>query len=215
MTASAKEPMTPPMRRWLTWMCTIVACGGPGAAQPPPNGAPPPPAAAARPEGPGPGQVGQPAHRFFLRTVNPEASGLERLDLNQVLAPEAADPRVVVLSFAAFDCAPCKGELSALQERLEELRASGALFAVVVTDRTAEARARMVGFLTDELGVPHPVVEDGSQILMRLYGVTSLPHTVVVRPDGTIAHVAQGYAGPESLDRMFSVIAEANVSASP
>lgn len=156
------------------------------------------------------GRVGQAAHRFFLRTQNPERSGLERLDLNRWVGPGAEAPRTVVLSFAANDCAPCKKELSALTERSDELQATGAMFAVVVMDATADQRAQMLSFLNEQLQVPFPVVVDPpGQIVTRNYGVSSLPHTALVGSDGLIRWVSHGYTGPESLDALFAAIRSA------
>lgn len=153
------------------------------------------------------GRVGDPAPLFYLRTKNPEACGLPILDLNELVGSDATAPRPVILSFAASDCRPCRLELAELKRRQTELAATGAVLAVVVMDATAEGRDEMLAFLTEELAIPFPIVEDPpGQMITRKYGVSSLPHTVVIGGSGLIGWVSRGYEGSASVDRLFRAV---------
>ena len=149
------------------------------------------------------GLAGQKAHRFFLRTVNPAESGVQILDLNEVIGPRAIHPRSLMLAFAAWYCEPCKYELAAFVERSEEFSKVGSTIGIVVIDEGDEDRRRMVNYLVEELNMKFPVVEDSFQLIARRYGVKSLPHTALVDAMGTIQKVHRGYVGTESVDELI------------
>lgn len=160
-----------------------------------------------RPPEPTVGRVGQKAHLFFLRTENPKLAEVEMLDLNALVGERAEAPRTLVLSFAAWYCDPCKLELAEYGRRRAELERSGATLAVVVMDEEEVDRARMTRYLVEEVGLTFPVVEDGFQLLARKYGVRSLPHTVIIGPEGIIRKVNTGYRGEVTLEGLLADIA--------
>lgn len=129
------------------------------------------------------------------------------MDLNRWVGTDAPEPRTVLLNFASYDCEPCKKELAALREHSERMEEAGALFAVVIMDPTAEARDQMLDYLMGTLQLPFPVVVDPpGQIVTRNYGVSSLPHTVLIDQGGVIRWVSQGFKGEASLEALFAAI---------
>ena len=192
-------------------LCLLVGCSGSTASTSSP--ARPSPVASSsgnlKEKASNKGKVGQTAHRFYMRTTNPDVCGLRQLDLNEKLGASASDPGPVVLSFASFDCEPCKKELRALRSRHAELESLRVTFAVVVMDADQASRAQMLSFLNDELRLPFPVIVDPpGQIVTRNYGVSSLPHTTLIGRDGRIRWVNKGYEGEKSIDEMFSAIVD-------
>lgn len=150
--------------------------------------------------------AGARAPLFYLRTVNPTQAGVPLVDLNRWVGPKATAPRPVLLSFAADYCGPCKRELQAYAEHHAALTAAGAQVVVVVIDEDPAARARLTAHLRDELRLPFPVVTDVLQLVAKGYGVTSLPHNVIVGTDGRIAWEHRGYREGESLPALLEAL---------
>ena len=155
------------------------------------------------------GQVGQTAHLFYLPTINAKLCGQSIFDANVVAGPRARAPRVLVLSFAADYCEPCKKELKAYAANYRALQASGAAFVVVVVDEDRAAGDRLVRYLTEDVRLRVPIVEDTFQLLARKYSVQTLPHTVIIGPDGRVRAVRTGYEGQMSLDALLAQVAAA------
>ena len=138
---------------------------------------------------------GQPAPGFRLRALNP-AAGAAVVDLEGLVGEEAEDleARVVLLSFSASWCLPCRKELPVLQELDREFRGRGLRVIAVNIDRDeagiAEARRQL-----EAAQVTFPVVSDRFNLLARRYlGERSpLPSVFLIRRDGIIARVERGY----------------------
>jgi thiol-disulfide isomerase/thioredoxin len=141
--------------------------------------------------------VGAPAPTFALRTLNPEASGLPWVRLEELVGPEAEDAsaRLVLLSFFASWCEPCKKEMPFLVQLDRTYREQGLRVVSVDIDREEdgiEAARRLVS----EAGLRHPVGSDRFNILARRYlgDKAPLPSVFLIRKDGTVARVERGYA---------------------
>ncbi len=119
--------------------------------------------------------------------------------------------KVVVLNFWASWCAPCERELPRFQELSEAWSHTGEPVQVVgigvKRDYGDGARA-----LVQRLGLTFPVGRDtaGTDELIgpiqHAYGVSTLPTTVFIRPDGTIAAL---HIGELSEDQIRQYVAQA------
>jgi thiol-disulfide isomerase/thioredoxin len=140
--------------------------------------------------------VGRPAPAFSLRTLNPDASGTAWVSLERLAGPAAedAEARLVVLSFFASWCEPCKKELPFLVQLDRTYRARG-LRVVSVDIDADEAGIQAARRLVSEAGLTHPCGSDRFNILARRYlgEKAPLPSAFLVRRDGTIARVDRGY----------------------
>lgn len=95
--------------------------------------------------------------------------------------------RPIVLSFWATWCAPCQSEISAFAE-MEKVYGDGVPFVAVSEDTTpgaAEAylRAHHIRAIS---------VDDPDRKIFGLYTVVPIPTTLVLWPDGAVAHVSVG-----------------------
>ncbi len=198
------------VRRSVLALALLVGCSSTPAAPDPQPVAADTPSKAANKEAPPSnlGKPGQTAHLFFQSTENPKLSGVERFKLGDHVGDEATTPRPVVLSFAAWYCEPCKKELADYARSPASIRDTGAEYVVVVIGDKAE-QEKMTKLVVDELQLPFPVVRDWGEIVARRYGVTSLPHTVVVGRDGKIASVVTGYDPKAALGELVQAIAAA------
>lgn len=154
--------------------------------------APPIPAAAQEEIG-----EGLPAPSFSLRTLNPETAGESFVALDRFVGEEAEDPaaRVVVISFFASWCEPCKRELPFLAQLDRMYRERGLRVLGVNIDREEEgieaAKSMVAG-----AKVGYPVLSDRFNFLARRYlgDLAPLPSVFIVRRDGIIAKIERGYA---------------------
>ncbi len=142
-------------------------------------------------------QEGLPAPAFSLRTLNPEASGETWIALDRFVGEEAEDPsaRVVVISFFASWCDPCRRELPFLVQLDRMYRERGLRVLGVNIDQEdagIEAARRMIAAAR----VAYPVLSDRFNFLARRYlgDRAPLPSVFLVRRDGTIARIERGYA---------------------
>jgi thiol-disulfide isomerase/thioredoxin len=140
---------------------------------------------------------GLPAPAFSLRTLNPEASGETWIALDRFVGEAPDDPaaRVVVISFFASWCEPCKRELPFLVQLDRMYRDRGLRVLGVSIDReerAIDAARRMIA----SAKVAYPVLSDRFNFLARRYlgDQAPLPSVFVVRRDGTIARIERGYA---------------------
>ncbi len=140
---------------------------------------------------------GRPAPSFSLRTLNPEAAGTTWVSLDRFVGRDAEDAgaKVVLISFFASWCEPCRRDLPFLVQLDRTYRARGLRVLGVDVDQEQagiEAARRMIAAAR----VAYPVLSDRLNLLARRYlgDEAPLPSVFLVRRDGTIARVERGYA---------------------
>jgi thiol-disulfide isomerase/thioredoxin len=140
--------------------------------------------------------VGAPAPGFSLRTLNPEASGVSWLSLQSLAGqePEDGESRVVLLSFFASWCAPCKKELPLLVELDTRYRSLGLRVIGISIDKE-EPGISAARKLVTEHRAAYPVLSDRFNLLARRYlgDQAPLPSVFLIGRDGTILAVERGY----------------------
>ena len=104
--------------------------------------------------------------------------------------------KVVLVNFWATWCGPCKQEMPELNKLYDKYRASGfVLLGVNVDDN-----ARHASEVAAKLGIRFPVLLDTDKTVSRLYGLSTMPTTVLIDRDGRVRHVHSGYlAGYEQM----------------
>jgi len=97
--------------------------------------------------------------------------------------------QVVLVNFWASWCSPCRQELPLLNKLYTQYRAAGfVLLAVNVDDNPKDAEAML-----KRLGLRFPTLFDGSKNVAKLYGVDTMPATLVIDRDGRVRYVHRGY----------------------
>jgi len=110
------------------------------------------------------------------------AFNLSRLDGGRTLNLSSMRGQVVVLNFWASWCADCVVENTALRSAFQRYRDQGVRFVgVSFEDQSGTAR----GF-AKQMGMGWPLVSDPGTNTAIAYGVTGVPETFVIDPDGRI-----------------------------
>jgi len=92
---------------------------------------------------------------------------------------------VVFLNFWATWCGPCKVEMPAMERLYRDYRRQG--FAILALSSDPEGAAVTRPF-RDSLGLSFTIAHDPDAVVMRLYGVRTLPETFLVNREGVITH---------------------------
>lgn len=168
----------------LALFLTLAACGGNDA--PPASDEPTAPVS----EVPGPAQA-QPG---------PIEVGLAAPDFTATLVDGSSftlseqQGKVVLLNFWATWCGPCVREMPAFTRLVDTYGDQLALLAV----NSGESEQTVQDFL-DEKGYAFPVAADPDWAVGELYPTDSIPYTVIIAPDGTIAGIQLGAADADAM----------------
>ena len=99
--------------------------------------------------------------------------------------------QVVLINFWASWCNPCRQELPLLNKIYARYRAAGfMLLAVNVDDNQKDAEAML-----KRLDLRFPTLFDGNKNVAKLYGVDTMPVTLLIDRDGRVRYVHRGYYG--------------------
>jgi peroxiredoxin len=110
----------------------------------------------------------------------------------------------VVLNFWASWCPPCRAEIPHFQEASVKYNGQATILGV----DQGEPQPVVADFGA-ALGVSYPLLLDGDNSVNREYGVSALPTTVFVGPDGVIREVYTGIVNGAVLqDRIERLLAE-------
>jgi peroxiredoxin len=142
-------------------------------------------------------QVGSTAPEFTLPVYNPAAAGLPTASLGSLVGDEADshDVKVVLVSFMASWCKPCKKELPFLQKLAGQYHDRGLRVLVVSIDKEEKGQEE-VRALIDQLKITVPVLKDRFNFVARrwLGEKSPLPSVFLVDAHGKIAMASSGYA---------------------
>ncbi|MBN2358639.1 MAG: TlpA family protein disulfide reductase [Deltaproteobacteria bacterium] len=141
--------------------------------------------------------VGSRAELFTLKVANPDAVDKRILSLNQLVGEGAATPKkLVLISFFATYCEPCKKELPFLQLLQERYADKGLGILVVSIDKDKDVpggAAEAVAKIGAEKKLTYPILHDRFNIVAKRYGVEKLPCLYLIDGAGNVALTNVGY----------------------
>jgi thiol-disulfide isomerase/thioredoxin len=123
---------------------------------------------------------------------------------------------MVVLDFWATWCGPCRLALPRLQKFRDWARAADLaieVFPVNIAERlpTAEAKRAHVEKYWTRQGYTMDTLMDYDNSAATAFEIGPIPHSVVVGPDGTIAHIEVGFK-PDFAERLKRMARELGIS---
>ncbi|HEY8210894.1 MAG TPA: TlpA family protein disulfide reductase [Myxococcaceae bacterium] len=140
--------------------------------------------------------VDRQAPMFRLPVYNAKPVGQSVVGLDKYVGPDASekDVKVVLLSFMASFCAPCKKEMPYLQFLHDRYKDFGLRVVSVSIDTEPEGQ-KIIETLIEENKVTYPVLKDRFNLVARrwLGNQSPLPSVFLVRPDATVSQVHRGY----------------------
>lgn len=140
--------------------------------------------------------VDKPAPMFRLPVYNSAAVGSTFVGLDRYVGPDATDNnvKVVLLSFMASFCGPCKKEMPYLESLHEKYKDFGLRVVMVSIDTEPEGQAKIDALIAAN-HVTFPVLKDRFNLVARrwLGAQSPLPSVFMVKPDGVVSLVHRGY----------------------
>lgn len=131
-------------------------------------------------------KAGQKAPRFKLPVVN------SFKDTATKWGPKKfEDKKIILMSFFATYCEPCKKEMPELVRLHEKYKDDGLGVMLVSIDESDKAGE--VVTLAEENNVTFPVVHDRFQVVAKRYDAKKLPYLLMVTPKRDIKSVHVGY----------------------
>jgi len=135
---------------------------------------------------------------------------LPNLDGEDVTLSELLKDGPVIVDFWATWCKPCIKAFPDLQEIFDKYEDCGLTVLAISID--GPRSTSKVGALIASKGNTFEVLLDPSQAVARKFHVTSVPRTVLVRQDGTVAWAVTGYrpTNHEELDAAVATLIPAD-----
>ena len=104
-----------------------------------------------------------------------------------------------VINFFATWCPPCRGEIPGFVEVYEKYKGQG--FAMVGISVDTDTKEKLPAFVADQK-ITYPVLLGGDGSTAKAYGgVSAIPTTFFVGPDGTIRNVHVGFMDKAAFDQ--------------
>ena len=140
--------------------------------------------------------VDKAAPMFRLPVYNSKEVGETSVGLDRYVGAEAPDKntKIVVVSFMASFCGPCKKEMPYLQTLHEKYKDKGLRVMMVAIDKDEDGQKKVADLIATNK-VTFPVLKDRFNIVARRWlGTQSpLPSLFMVNPEGVVSAVHRGY----------------------
>ena len=141
----------------------------------------------------GAGTLGKPAPAFTLKDLDGRERSLAEFR-----------GKTVLLNFSASWCAPCNMEAPHLERSWRKLRDRGVVILGVNTQEQGAPVEKARAF-QQQHGLTYPILVDSDSTVVQRYGVTGLPTSVLIDPQGKVLRILNGY----DADALNSVLNDA------
>ena len=114
----------------------------------------------------------------------------------------------VLINFWASWCGPCKAELPDLETACQQYGDKVEFMMINLTDGSSETVDGVRAFL-EENGYTFPVYYDTDESATLAWGVSSIPTTVLIGPDGKYLHTQIGAMSAETIEQLVQQLLSA------
>ncbi|MCD6176210.1 MAG: TlpA family protein disulfide reductase [Candidatus Cloacimonetes bacterium] len=114
---------------------------------------------------------------------------LENLEGKQVKLSDFQKEGLVILDFWATWCVPCKNGLPKLNELHEKYDSVNVI--AINTDKPRKKSAAVSHIKSNKF--KFQTLFDPKKVVQKQFNITSIPHTIIIDPDGTIIYDHTGY----------------------
>lgn len=119
------------------------------------------------------------------------------LEGNEINLADHLGQKAILLDFWSIYCGPCIEEMPALIDMYEKYNDMGLEIFGISLDSRFNAR-RLGKFVESyEHEIPYPIIHDAQAEIRRLYGIDSLPTSILVDTDGTVQVFFVGFSEAE------------------
>jgi peroxiredoxin len=112
----------------------------------------------------------------------------ETIDGKKISLADYKGKSAVLLNFFASWCGPCRSEYPHLKELDEQYGKRGFQVISISVDQDREK----AGMLARQAGAKFPVVHDAKGELATRFGVSAIPHNVIIDPQGNVVQTVLG-----------------------
>lgn len=131
----------------------------------------------------------------------------------QTVSPADFSGKVVLLSFWATWCPPCRLEIPELIDLQKRYKDKLQIIGVSMDDTDTPAEVKHVHDVATELGINYPVVLADQKLIDEYGGVPALPTTFVLNTNGRVVQKHMGLYGEDDFDTEIRLLANLPVNA--
>lgn len=106
--------------------------------------------------------------------------------------------KLVFVNFWATWCPPCRAEVPAFISLYDKYKEQGLEIIGISTDRDGKA---VVQSFVEKSNVNYPIVMFDMNVISAYGGITGIPTTFIVNPEGNIVNKFVGYPGEEAFEK--------------
>jgi len=120
------------------------------------------------------------------------------LDISDFVGIDANQKKkLLILTFYANYCKPCKRELPFLNTLYRKYKDKGLMIIAVNTDKDKDEIEEVKKFIKEN-NLEFPVLRDSFNIISRRYSIENFPTMFLIKSDGKIIKVTVGYDDNEA-----------------
>jgi len=130
---------------------------------------------------------------FRALVYNSQTTKLTTLDISNYVGKDAlSKKKLVILTFYANYCKPCKKELPFLNKLYKKYKNKGLMVIAVNTDKDKDEIKEVKQFIKNN-NLQFPVLKDSYNIISRRYSIESFPTMFLINGKGKILKATIGY----------------------
>ena len=137
--------------------------------------------------------VNKEIQNFRATVYNKDTVKINMLDTSDYIGINALKKKkLILLTFYANYCKPCKKELPFLNKLYAKYKNKGFLVVAVNTDKDKDEREEVKQFIIDK-NLQYPVLKDSYNLISRRYQIENFPTMFLINGEGKILEVTIGY----------------------